>query len=300
MIQRMLVPTDDSPLSDRAVPIAEVVAAAQNAEVSLLQVIPPPVWAAMGDDGSGSIVSNSPELYQQVLDAEDEEARRNLARLTQRLESFTPPIRTRTALFNGSPAAALLDYEREWQPDLVVMASHGRTGLARFALGSIADRLVREGTAPVLLVRSFGPEVRVVDRALVPLDDSALAAEALLMVEALAGRPLKQVHLVRVISLPEEAATAHADLLATATRLRAAGLQVESAVREGQPAETIAALAGTVDLVIMATHGRGGWNRLRHGSVAEHLLREVPVPVLLVRAGQHEEAASGNQGMAQS
>ena len=188
----------------------------------------------------------------------------------------------------------LLECEAEEKPDILVMATHGRTGLARFTRGSTADRLVRQGTTPVLLVPSFGPEVDKLECALVPLDGSALAEEALSMVEALAKNPLTHVHLVRAISLAAEADEATAYLDGVAKRLRALGLNVAVTVREGQPSDVIATLATTIEFpsikfVIMATHGRGGWDRLRHGSVAEHALHELRVSVLLVRAGQIQE-----------
>jgi nucleotide-binding universal stress UspA family protein len=287
LIERILFPTDGSELSERAVPLLETVAAAQGAEVYLVQVVSPPVWATM-DGGVGYGVSDgiSPELYQEVLDELESEAKQNLDRLTQQLQAHVPPIRSRSQVFRGSPYGALLDYEADTQPGLVVMATHGRTGLARFARGSVADCMVREGTAPVLMARSFGREVAAFDEALVPLDGSAVAEAALGMVETLAKKPLQRVRLLDVVEDASETDEGTAYLRRIAARLEGAGLAVTPMVQTGVPGEVIADVAETTDVVIMATHGRSGWNRLRHGSVAEKALRDSPGPLLLVRAGE--------------
>ncbi|HZT05889.1 MAG TPA: universal stress protein [Chloroflexota bacterium] len=280
-MQRILVPTDASPLSEAAMPLAREVASAQQAEVFLVQIVSPPVWVAMDDSGYGSV---SPDLYQQFLDSMEEEAQRNLDRLADFFGAGREPGTVHTQLFQGSPAAALLDYEAEIQPDLVVMATHGRTGLARFARGSVADRMVREGTAPVLMVRSFGRQVTALKRALVPLDGSELAEAALPVVEELACRPLNSIVLLTVIDAAS-AESADAYLEKVGTRLERTGVAVERRRVDGVPGEAIAEAAKDVDLVIMATHGRGGLDRLRYGSVAEHTLRETEASLLLVRAG---------------
>ncbi len=295
MIQRILVPTDGSPLSERALPLAEVVASAQNSEVFLVQVVPPPVWATDGG-GYGAYEPISPELYQQVIDALDESARANLDELSRRLQHYATPIRTQAELLHGSPLAALLDYERQVGPGLMILATHGRTGLARFARGSVADCMVREGVAPVLMARSFGREALSLQRALVPLDGSPLAEEALPMVETLAGKPLQRARLLRVVERPDEEFAARTYLDEVAARLLASGLDVEVDVRTGDPGASITETANSVDLVVMATHGRGGLNRLRHGSVAERTLRDTPAPLLLVRAGTRTSMPGANAG----
>jgi nucleotide-binding universal stress UspA family protein len=183
----------------------------------------------------------------------------------------------------GSPSDGLVRAEAELQPDLVVMASHGRSGLARFALGSVAERLVREGTAPVLIVHALNPLDQKLDFALVPLDGSSLAEQALPMVEALAGKPVRQVRLMRAVTLPEESTEARRYLDGVRDRLQSAGLEVTIEVRIDDPATAIQDAGERADLIVLATHGRGGFDRLRHGSVAERFTRQAQMPVLLVR-----------------
>jgi nucleotide-binding universal stress UspA family protein len=217
-----------------------------------------------------------------------EEARAGLDELAERLARRN--VRARTILLKGMAAHELLFLEEQEKPGLVVMGSHGRTGLARFALGSVADRLVRMGTSPVLIVRSFSQENGSAERALVPLDGSAVAEDALPLVETLAGKPLRFVKLVQAVESPNDVPQASAYLDEIRSRLVPIGIDVVSEVRLGRPSATIEAEAESVDLVIMATHGRGGFDRIRHGSIAYQATRHLAVPVLLVRTRSDAQA----------
>jgi len=285
VIHRILFPTDGSAFAERALPTAAAIAAAQGAEIFLVRVTAPPAWLTMDGVAGDGI---SPELYQQVTDELHEEAHRNLDRLAGILRA--QDIKASVRLLEGSTYAALLDYEAQVEPELVIMATHGHTGLARFALGSVADVMVREGTAPVLLVRSFGKEVVSLESALVPLDGSALAEQSLPLVETLAGKPLQRVFLLSVVDTPQERADAWSYLIQIVLRLANTPLHLDFDVQVGRVVERIAERARRMDLVMMATHGRGGFDRLRHGSVATAMVAESPAPVLLVRA--RAEAAS--------
>jgi nucleotide-binding universal stress UspA family protein len=289
MLQKILVPSDGSSLSECALPLAKAVASAQGAEVVFAQVVELPRWTGAEPDGYVSA-----DVYDEIISALEDEARRNLDSLAALAQQAG--IRTSSVLRQGSPSIALLDIETEQHPDLVVMGSHGRTGLARFTLGSVADRLVREGTAPVLVVRSFGAEATRLQRALVPLDGSDVAEEALQITRELAGKPLRAILLVRAVATPTEQSAATDYLERTAQKMRDSGLQVDTAVRVSEPATAIEASAPSVDLVIMATHGRGGIDRMRHGSVAERATRHLGVPVLLVRAGSAHAMDAGSAG----
>jgi nucleotide-binding universal stress UspA family protein len=286
MIQRILVPTDGSELSERAVPLALALARAQAAELIFTRVVQPPSWNEIGAEGY-----LAGDTYAEVVAALNEEAKSAVETLGERARHEGLPVRT--AVLDGFPAAQLLDYEAEAHPDLVVMASHGRSGLARFALGSVADRLVREGSAPVLVVRSFSPAGEALARALVLLDGSALAEQVLPLVESLAGRPLRSIRLLRVVQSQTEFDEASIYLAGIASRLTQAGLLVDPEVSLDSPLPAIARAVESADLVIMATHGRGGLDRLRHGSVAEGVVRQVPVPVLLVRAAVPARQSEG-------
>jgi nucleotide-binding universal stress UspA family protein len=134
------------------------------------------------------------------------------------------------------------------------------------------------------MVGSFVQGADQIRTALVPLDGSELAESALREVESLAGKPLRAVELVRVIADELERTDAYAYLSGVRNRLEAAGLSVKEHVHLGDPTTIIGRLAEETDVIIMATHGRGGFDRWRYGSVATGLLATTPVPLLLVRA----------------
>lgn len=280
MIERIMLPTDGSPESDLATPIALQLAKAQNAEVLLVQVAKFPTPFV---DGYGSEAYVSADLYDQVLQRVREDADSNLKLLQSEFEAAG--IRASATRIDAVSAAfSLLAFESEHIPDLVVMASHGRTGLARFALGSIADRMVRIGTAPVLVVRA-SIDHELINSALVMLDGSGVAEEVLPMVESLALRPINRIKLFRAVADPDDRTAALTYLDGVRSRLRSSGLTIESQVDLGDAATLIERAAHDVDLVILCTHGRGGLNRFRHGSVAERVMHEAQKPVLMVRAG---------------
>jgi nucleotide-binding universal stress UspA family protein len=278
MMKAILFPTDGSPLSERAFPLALDVARAQQARLLMAQVVPYLGWLDIGPDAYLSA-----SAYREMVDAMDGDAWRNLETLTARAQGTG--IIVETTVRHGSPWAELLEYEEQARPDLVVMATHGRTGIARFALGSVADMILREGTAPVLLVRSFGDEQGSLARALVPLDGSARAEEALGVVRALAGAPVAEVTLCQAIDEGDEWSDAIGYLDKITLQLRDTRIKIDSTVSIGEPFESIAEAARSADLVVMATHGRGGLDRVRHGSVADRALRELTVPILLVQSG---------------
>jgi nucleotide-binding universal stress UspA family protein len=277
-------------LSERALPLTAAIARAHASEVVAARVVEPLAW--IGYEPNGYV---SPQAYQDMLDGVEQAARDDLERIAGQFQ--TAGVNVRTAMLQGSAGATLLDYENEVRADLVIMTTHGRTGLVRFALGSVADMLVREGIAPVLLVRPFTPlesttsEPRL-ETALVPLDGSELAEEALLIVAELAGKPLRRVVLLRAIGADDERAGAVAYLDRVAQRLASAELRTDIRVELDNPVHAIAHAAGEVDLVILSTHGRGGLDRIRHGSIADQATRHLSTPTMLVRSGRG--AATGN------
>jgi len=277
MLQRIMVPTDGSAESEKALAIAQEVAKAQGAEVRLVRVAEDLAWVAARGEFSAS-----PEILEELLEKSEADARANLAGLVDRLAANG--VRASSLIVRGSPAGALLDCVEEEHPDLVAMATHGRTGLARFTLGSVTDRVVREGQAPVLVIRRSSEPTHKLESAVLMLDGSGVAEETLPMVHELARKPLMHVKLLRVVSDPSDRGAAHNYLEGAAARLAADGLDTELVVDVGSPEPIIERLALEADFVILCTHGRSGIDRLRHGSVAEHVIHEVDCPVLLVRA----------------
>jgi nucleotide-binding universal stress UspA family protein len=211
----------------------------------------------------------------------------------------------RTAVRLGDPATVLLGLEADEAAQLVVMGTHGRSGLDRWVRGSVAEAVLCRGRAPVLLVRPTDDPARAARlgrgavRLLVPLDGSALAVGALHEAARIVAPGGGEIVLATVVPLrdggrPPEAppagvtprTVAQWHLEAAAVGLRGRGLRATAVVLTAEdPAAAIVDLATLeeVDLVVMATHGRGGLGRWLYGSVADAVSRTARTPVLLVR-----------------
>ncbi|MDD9933870.1 MAG: universal stress protein [Myxococcales bacterium] len=138
-ITRILAPTDFSELSRHAVDEAVDLAKQLDAEVVLLHVCPLLVYALEPD-----VVPDDPAFEQELK-----------KRLGERLQARAAELagaRVRTLLVDGNPSLKVAEVASEEDCDLVVMATHGRTGMARFTLGSVAERTVRSSRVPVMTV----------------------------------------------------------------------------------------------------------------------------------------------------
>jgi nucleotide-binding universal stress UspA family protein len=177
MFHRILVPLDGSALAERAVLIAAQIAQTRACPLVLLQIISPPL-----DYGGG--ISHIPLLTQQLVDREMAEAHTYLGRLAQ-----SAPLRgidVQPQVLFGMPVACILDVVESQDVDLIVLSSHGRSGLKRWVLGSVARRVAHHSTVPVLLLRSENPALPAVEHkdtrppgVIVALDGSSLAEAAL-------------------------------------------------------------------------------------------------------------------------
>ena len=143
-IKRVLAPTDFSVHSEKAVRYACALAERFGAELHLVNVLSEIIPA--GPDPLLMPVM-PPQFYQENEDL----AKATLRSLIQ--PSWGKPTRLVTAVQWGSPVEAIVDYAQEQQIDLIVIATHGRTGLSHVFLGSVAERIVREANCPVLTIR---------------------------------------------------------------------------------------------------------------------------------------------------
>jgi nucleotide-binding universal stress UspA family protein len=187
---------------------------------------------------------------------------------------------------------------------IIVMSTHGRSGLGRWLYGSIADQVLRKAHVPVLLISAAcdhpWPE-RGPLRILVPLDGSDLAEAVLgsasdlaallqaklVLVSAVGPReyPPNDGVLVVRFGLDSELRETREYLKGVAKRLRGSGASVEAIAEVGRAGRVIDAIARErkVDLIAMTTHGRSGLARLTLGSVATETLQRTAVPLLLTR-----------------
>lgn len=294
MYQRILVPTDGSDHADWAGAHAVHLAAAFDATVTLLNVVD--LDAEAGPFSAGGIDS---EYVSRLEDKGRETVQAAASALAADVEMD---------VVTGRPAEAILEYTDEQDVDLVVMGTHGRTGVQRYVMGSVTERVVSLAEVPVLTVRGRdGERVTDYDEILIPTDGSEAAATAIEHGLAVAERFDARIHAVNVVHIG--AATTSPDLSlspellsalessgetvteAIADRAEAAGLDTVTAVREGTPAGTLLDYVDetNIDLVAMGTAGRTGLSRYLLGSTTERVIRRSEAPVLAVNARHHEE-----------
>jgi nucleotide-binding universal stress UspA family protein len=291
----VLVPLDGSALAELALPWGLRLAEQRRAPLLLARAVPP-AYTAVPNPAAAIAIEH-------LMAAEVAAAGTWLDERAAGIRAATPGAEVRTAVRLGDPASVLLRLEREARAQLVVMGTHGRSGTQRWVRGSVAESVLRRGAAPVLLVRPGADPARAArltrtgGRILVPLDGSDLAAAA---VPEAARSVAPGGHLVLATVLPPAASgtggtcpagvPAHAlaqhRLESVALELRRRGLRATAVVlTAGDPAAALVDLATLeeVDLIVLATHGRGGLGRWLYGSVADAISRTAPVPVLLVR-----------------
>jgi nucleotide-binding universal stress UspA family protein len=286
----ILVPLDGSPLAERALPFAMRLAQATSARVVLTRVTP--LFGPLGGDADlGTAIA-----AQVYLD----EVAAKLAEAGLSVESSTP---------TGEAASEIVDEARARAADVVVMATHGRSGAGRWLYGSVADAVLRHSPVPVILV----PPVATAEwpaagppRLLVTLDGSTESEAVLGPAAALSQTLGAELVLLQVVEWPPILYGDSPDLVAfdpqelateSETYLRQVAQRLPGAryrVEIGRPVPSIidrVAVQEQAALIAMATHGRTGLARLVLGSVATGALRHATVPLLLVRPTMSETPA---------
>ena len=317
----VLAPIDGSARALHAVPWAAKLAGPQGT-VLLFRVVPSEpdyaealfAFAGAGEAG----VQRIRDEWQSVAQADFDEAAALMA-------DTRVPVERLVA--EGEPDEEIVAAAEERGVDMIAMASHGRGALGRAIFGSVADRVARTATVPVLILRTPRDDVphgeAAIRRVVVPLDGSAMAAEALPVAETVAtqvGAPVAVVSAIDPTSSlpvapgalgPAPVATSEASeriwqqLEAEAKRtianavagLQAQGVEASGTTLNGSPFFAINDFTEADDLIVLTSHGRSGVGRWLLGSVAEKLVREAPAPVLLVPAAERvEDARSRDAG----
>lgn len=293
---RILVTTDFSPESKRALPCAAAFAERLGGEIALLNVLEPPprfgglesvAWPMSGDAAMGRIY--------RALDGEAELA-------------FSEGLKVETHARTGKPYREIIKAAAELDADLIIMATHGRTGLQSVFVGSTTERVVRHASCPVLAVRGTGKSSAVnakkaftLQHVVLATDFSASSLKSLLLGAQIAtafGARITLLHVVErfvVDSIAGEETTrstskalmddARARLNNLAAPLRKTGLKVDTMVEFGSPFFEIARAARELQasLVVVGTRGHTGLKRMYLGSVADRVVRHAPCPVLVTR-----------------
>lgn len=151
-IKRILVPIDFSDDSLNALAYARDFAKPFGAELQLLYVVEPIYYATPAD-----MYATSPNLTV-LLDEQRRAGKQQLARIAADLEKKGQPVRS--LLKTGSPAQVIVDTAKSGRADMIIMATHGRTGLAHMLMGSVAEKVVRNAACPVLTVRRAAAKAR--------------------------------------------------------------------------------------------------------------------------------------------
>lgn len=295
----ILVPLDGSEVAQQALAVGASIARRTGGRLHLVTVqepIPVAVTAEVGQYGVELERESRQQLTRYLTD-------------TQEATRGTAGIPVEGELLDGMAADAIAEYADGHEIGLLVMTTHARKGLARWWLGSVADRLLRRTTIPVLLLPPRArPQPTEFHRILVALAgeaDDAVLRPALALAALGSGVALRLIRVVPpavpiMSPLPayprhghpdwakREEIAARATLARHAARLQGSGARAATEVIASENvAEALLDAAGTMaaDLIVVGTHGAGGVERLILGSVADKVIRGAGRPVLVVPVG---------------
>ena len=290
MSTSIAVATDFTPQSERA--LAEGIAIARHfgADVQLIHV----VGRLDGDDQSDAVK----ELDRAIR----AEAKERIAKLHQKFDGQGATISQ--SLVEGELPGMLCAVASELGCQALVMATHGRTGLRHFFLGSIAEKVARNCPTDLLISRGTN-RIAGYERILVPTDFSPSAERALARAIEFAA-PSAEIDLIHVWQLPGPVTYQYAPLSSHRPALKRIASQLNSEAEKkalpvlekyrrddlainftalnGSPVPVILDRARGCDLIALGTHGHHGLKRLLLGSVAEKTIRLAPCSVLVARA----------------
>lgn len=297
-LRRILVPLDQSPEAEQAIPLAAGLATALDARLRVASVFLPIAPEVVAPAAAEDVDAAMTEMRNHLRDYLREVGDRVAIQTTSPVEDELIRGRALHSTFGEATAiaAALARSAQGRGVDLIVMTTHGRGGVSRVWLGSVADALVRQTRVPLLLVRpSRDPGRGPFRQIVVPLDGSPRAEAVLPVALALAARPVARLTLLRVVppDHADDARSVREDFERIASTLLAEDVEVvPRVVLDDNPARAILRVADELDagLIAMATHGRGGVRRLVLGSVADKVIRGTDRPVLVVRPEVPETA----------
>jgi len=297
-VEKVLFPTDFSRCAGQALPHALFLARSFAAELHLLHAV-----VLMDDDphGPASRFPDPGEIAEELREAV-------AARMRSDLLAQEAAFRVKEVQRRGiSAAPVILDYAAEAGADLIVLGTHGRRGLGRLVLGSVAAEVLREAVCPVLTVRERHDEPRVdaLDRILVPVDFSAPSRAALVAAAQLAAHYQARLQLLHVVeeaivpdfylegrvvepvSATDLGRRACERLETLAAEVVGPAIPCQAFAVEGRAAYAIVRFAEehASDLVVIAGQGLSGLGGALLGSVADRVARSAGCPVLTVKGG---------------
>ena len=300
MYDKILVPLDCSDLAEIALPYAEELAGSMGSRITLIHV-------------SESADDEPDHMHRAYIEKMVEITKQSIKKYFEKLS--VKSIKVDSVFFAGHIAEQIVDYAEEKKIGLIVMATHGRSGIRRWILGSVAAKVVSATEQPMLLIRANDtiPKRRkkqLFKKALVPLDGSKESEAIIPYIGELASKLKTEVVLFHVVApvqffygIPGEASTQlygpdeidkilekRKDYLDTlGAGLKEKGIKTSSRVVVGEPAKDIISKADEIhaDVVAMSTHGHSGIDRWTLGSTADKVLHGGNTPIMLVRASRY-------------
>ncbi|MFT4946015.1 MAG: nucleotide-binding universal stress UspA family protein [Natronomonas sp.] len=285
MYDQILFPTDGSETASVAFEYALSVASAHDATLHVLHV-------------ADSSVASTTTVGGEVVDVLEQEGEQFVDELRERAE--TAGVSVVTDVQQGGPADMITAYAEEYDIELIVMPTHGRSGLKRHLLGSVTERVLSTALTPVLTVTpSEGEEfVYPPSTLLFPTDGSRCAELALDEATGLVDATGATLHLLTVVEttalgIDVRSTVARDQLEAQATEIldgarataEEAGIEsVSTSVAYGRPYKEIHSYLTEegIDLVVLGTRGETDFSKYVLGGVSDKLIRTAPVPVLVV------------------
>ncbi len=299
MFSKLLIPLDGSKNAEKVVPLARVLAETLKLPVELLEVIDVAAVAAR-------LTVDTADNFNSLITKGESVSREQLKEIAANFSGG----KVVCSVERGKPADVIIERAALEPGTLIAMATHGRSGVDRWMLGSVAEKVLRGSSNPLVLVRAneedCGDHGATIKSILVPLDGSELAASVLPTVAEVAKTLDLEVVLCRAYEIDQSAyygreefvpnyedlleqlkETAEDYLNKTADSLKRAGLDKVSCIAmAGSGAEQIADYSRQHPdaMVIMCTHGRSGVSRWVLGSVTEKVVRHSSDPVLVLHA----------------
>ncbi|MBM3153904.1 MAG: universal stress protein [Chloroflexi bacterium] len=304
MYSKILVPLDGSDVAECVLPHVEALTTANNpVAITFLYAVQP------------LEVIMAKTAFKDKIESEARAAAQDYLNHLASKQRYHETAEAKVVM--GKAADAIVDYAKKSKMDLIVMATHGLSGVKRWVRGSVADKVLQESPVPVWLIRASaskkglhkkGQKMKI----LVPLDGSERAEKALEDAGKLAeqfGKQSVELTLLRVCELffppytyPPPTPMTWEEYLDYETKrckvicqtylskvedeLKREGLTTHTEVPTGNVAEAIIGYANknNFDLLVMATHGRSGLGRWALGSIADKVLGGANSPILLVRS----------------
>jgi nucleotide-binding universal stress UspA family protein len=312
MYNRMLVPLDGSELAETVCVYAKELAGRLDIDVVLLHVSRPASQGVLPMERA-YIDHVAENVNSQIQDVQKKTSQGN-----------NKPVKVTGELIMGHSAEEILNFAEKNSIDLVVLGSHGRSGIQRWTIGSIAGKVMGATNIPIWLIKPGAPEEAPYDKwprrtFIVPLDGSELAESVLPHLQELVkqrGTEPIEVILLRVsepLNIPtyyspdmsgvsldwgnfiqqdaiKRKQAAKDYLTEIENRIKSDRFSIKSVVIEGKPNDEIVDYANKqpYSIIIMATHGRSGFSRMVYGSAAANILHGVSRPMFIIKPQSHE------------